>query len=91
MENTPPGKSFIQYNTIQKVLFRNEGHPPIIQNSHNTVLTKSGTLILYLLFKILNNMYKDISLNVQLFQLEIVIEPNICFGPSKNVSQRLFL
>ena len=25
------------YNTIQKVLFRNEGHRPIIQNSHNTV------------------------------------------------------
>ena len=24
-------------------------------------------------------MYKDISLNVQLFQREIVIEPNICF------------
>ena len=36
-------------------------------------------------------MYKDISLNVQLFQREIVMEPNICFGLSKNDSQRLFL
>ena len=28
-------------------------------------------------------MYKDISLNVQLFQRDIVIEPNICFGRLK--------
>ena len=35
----------VQYNTIQKVLFRNEGHRPIIQNSHNTVLTRSGKCV----------------------------------------------
>ena len=78
-------------NTNTKVLFRNEGHRPIIQNSHNTVLTRSGKLIVYMWFILLNNMYKDISLNVQLFQREIVIEPNICLGLSKSVSQRLFL
>ena len=75
--------SIIQYNTIQKVLFHNEGHRPIIQNSHNTVLTKSGKLIVYMWFILLNNMYKDISLNVQLFQREIVIEPNICLSSRK--------
>ena len=32
----------IQYNT--KSLFRNGGHRPIIQNSHNTILTMSGKL-----------------------------------------------
>ena len=32
----------IQYNT--KSLFRNGGHQPIIQNSHNTILTMSGKL-----------------------------------------------
>ena len=36
----------IQYNT--KVLFCNEGHRPIIQNSHITVLTRSGKLIVYM-------------------------------------------
>ena len=89
--NKPPGlKNFpYQYNT--KDLFRNEGHRPIIQNSHNTVLARSGKLIVYMWFILLNNMYKDISLNVQLFQREIVIEPNICLGISKSVSQRLFL
>ena len=85
------GQHILQYNAIQKVEFRNEGNRHIIQNSHNTVLTRSGKLILYMLFILLNNMYEDISLNVQLFQRETVIEPNICFGHSKNVSQRLFL
>ena len=32
----------IQYNT--KSLFRNGGHRPVIQNSHNTILTMSGKL-----------------------------------------------
>ena len=32
----------LQYNT--KSLFRNGGHRPIIQNSHNTILTMSGKL-----------------------------------------------
>ena len=31
-----------KYNT--KSLFRNGGHRPIIQNSHNTILTMSGKL-----------------------------------------------
>ena len=33
---------FFFYNT--KSLFRNGGHRPIIQNSHNTILTMSGKL-----------------------------------------------
>ena len=41
------GKLQEPYNTIQyntKSLFRNGGHRPIIQNSHNTILTMSGKL-----------------------------------------------
>ena len=49
----------------------------------NTILRRSGKLKLYLLLILLNKMYKDISLNVQLFHHDIVIEPNICFGRSK--------
>ena len=40
-------------NTNTKSLFRNGGHRPIIQNSHNTILTMSGKLeIIYLSYLI---------------------------------------
>ena len=47
-------KSSNTHQNNTKVLFRIEGHRPIKQNSHNTVLTRNGKLKVHLLFILLN-------------------------------------